>query len=122
MDKKWRGIQTNFSLFQGEIIADPVNNGEYTFMTLRTKILQRDQNGQFVEADQDVPLMIEPTGPTSVVRNHVKAGRKLQAWCTYKTWIGGDATAHHTFVVRSIDLGDKPYEGPDTKKVPSLPQ
>ena len=121
-EKKWKGITNNFALFQGEIVADPVFNGDYAFMTLRTIVVQRDANGQIVEVDQDIPLMIEPGSPNlKVVRDYVKAQRKLQAWCHYKSWESGGAP-QHAFVVRKLDLGDKPYEGPPAESTPPLPQ
>jgi hypothetical protein len=118
--RTWTGIQANFALFQGEIIADPAFNGEYAFLTLRTKVVQRDQNSQFTEVEQDIPLMIEPSGPVGVVKKHIKAGRKLMAWCHYKSWVA-QGTTQHAFVVQKIDLGDKPYDGPQTGSTPPLP-
>ena len=110
MAKKWKGIQVNFCLFQGEITADPVFNGEYAFMGLQTTNLVRDANGQIVEVPQEIPLMVEPDGPTSVVKNYIKAGRKLMAWCTYKSWKDNQNVERHYFIVKKFDLGDKPYE------------
>ncbi len=118
--KVWKGIQANFALFQGEIIADPVFNGEYAFLTLRTKVVQRDPNGQITELDQDIPLMVEPGGPTGVVKNHIKTARKLLVWCHYKSWVAQGAT-QHAFVVQKFDLGDKPYDGPPAGSTPPLP-
>jgi hypothetical protein len=122
MEKKvWRGIQNNFCLFQGEITADPQFNGDYAFLNLRTIIIQRDANGQIVEVDQDIPLMVEPGGPLRVVRDYIKQGRKLQAWCHYKSWESDQGT-HHMFVARKFDLGDKPYEGSPAENTPPLPE
>lgn len=118
--RSWRGIQTNMAVFQGEITADPVFNGDYSFLTLRTVVVQHDPNGQFTEVDQDIPLMVEPGGPVNVAKNHIKTGRKLQAWCHYKSWVANGAT-QHAFVVRKFDLGDKPYEGPALGGTPPLP-
>ena len=118
--KVWRGIQANFSLYQGEIIANPVFSGDYAFATLRTTVIQRDTNGQIVEIDQEVPLMVEPGGPINVIKNYIKAGRKLMAWCHYKSWVSNGAT-QHAFVVRKFDLGDKPYEAPAEGTTPPLP-
>jgi hypothetical protein len=118
--KVWRGIQSNFSLFQGEIVSDPVFNGDYAFLNLRTVVVQHDTNGQFTELDQDIPLMVEPGGPINVAKNHIKAGRKLQAWCHYKSW-EAQGNKHHAFVVRKFDLGDKPYDGPSVGSVPLPP-
>lgn len=119
-DRKWRGITTNFAVFQGEIISDPTFNGEYGFLTLRTIATQRDANGQIVELDQDIPLMIEPgSANLRVAREYIKTGRKLQVWCHYKSW-ESNGTPQHAFVVRKIDLGDKPYEG-QNNGTPPLP-
>lgn len=119
--KTWKGIQVNHFQVQGEITADPVFNGDYAFMTIRTMVVQRDANGQIVELDQDVPLMVEPGSPNlKVVQSYVKAGRKLMAWCHYKSWDSGGAL-QHAFVVRKLDLGDKPYEGPPAENTPPLP-
>lgn len=117
-EKTWRGIQVNFNIFQGEIIEDPTIVGEHIFLTLRTVYLARDNNGQFVEMDQNVPLLVEPEGPTNVARNYIKKGRKLVAWCHYKSW-NTDQGLQHAFVAKRFDLGDKPYVAPDA---PPLPQ
>lgn len=119
-EKKWRGIQMNHSLYQGEIIADPQIQGDYAFLTLRTVYTQRDANGQYTDIDVDIPLMVEPGGPLNVVTRFIKAGRKLAAWCHYKTWEANGAQ-QHAFVVKRFDLGDKPYEAPENQNVPPLP-
>lgn len=122
MEKRaWKGIQVNHCSFQGEIINDPQFNGEYAFLTLRTSIVQRDTNGQIVEVDQNIPLMVEPGGPLKVAQNYIKAKRKLMAWCHYKSW-QTDAGTQHAFVVRKFDLGDKPYEEPKNQQTPPMPE
>lgn len=116
--KEWRGIQLNKAEFQGTIIEDPVFNGEYAFLKLRTIIVQRDANGQVVELDQIIPLMVEPGPLVNVVRNFVKAGRKLHADCQYRSW---DHGAQHALVASRIILGDKPYEASAEAGVPLPP-
>lgn len=120
--KKWKGIEINLAQFQGEIINDPVFNGDFAFLTLRTKYTNRDANGQWVDIPQDIPLMVEPTGPISTVQNYIKAQRKLVAWCYYKSW-KTDQGIQHQFVVTRFSLGDKPYEEPQQQadKLPPLP-
>jgi len=118
----WRGIQSNFALFQGKIIADPVFNGGFAFLTLRTVVIQRDKNGQTVEVDQEIPLMVEPGSPQMrVIEGYIKKDRKLQAWCSYKSWEIENHGKQHAFVIKQIDLGDKPFEGSSTNSVPPLP-
>lgn len=107
---KYRGIRMNHCLFQGEITADPVFSGGYAFLTLNSFILQKGEDGRFGEAEQDVPLIVDPAGPLAVVEKHIKAGRKLAAWCQYKSWMAGGIPCHG-FVVKHFDLGDKPFEG-----------
>ncbi len=118
--KSWRGVQVNHCQFQGEITEEPTFNGDYAFLKLKTVVVQRDTNGQFVEIDQEIPLMVEPGGPINVVKNHIKASRLLLAWCHYKSWQNQGAL-QHGFVVRKFDLGDKPYEGPVDGTTPPLP-
>lgn len=120
MPGKWKGIQINHCQFQGEIVLDPVFHEDHAFLTLRTKILQRDQNGQFVEVEQDVPLMVEPSGPVNVARKFIQAGRQLMAWCHWKTWEAGGAM-QHAFVVSKFDLGHKPFEE-QAASTPDLPE
>ena len=117
--KEWKGIQVNFSIFQGTIIEDPVISGDHIFMKLKTANKGFDPNGQFTETEQIVPLMVEPNGPKKVVTDHVAAGRKLLAWTTYKSWVSNGAE-YHAFVVKSIDLGSKPYTPPENH-TPPLP-
>ena len=70
--KAWIGIKINHCQFQGVIVADPVANGDYTFLTLKTSYSYQDPNGQYVEIDQDIPLMVEPNGPVNVVETTSK--------------------------------------------------
>lgn len=118
-NKKWKGILVNHCMFQGEIVEDPVQNNGYFFMNLRTKIVNRDANGQYVESSLDVPLVVAPDGPTSVVQNHISAGRKLLAWCVYNNW-QADGVVQHGFFIKNIDLGSKPYVGPQ-QSTPQMP-
>lgn len=114
--KEWVGITTNFAIFQGKILEDPVASGDYHFMTLRSVIRVEDENGQYVDVDQDIPLMAKHSG----VIQHIKAGRKVQAWCTYRSWNAG-GQLQHAFLVRNFDLGEKPFEDKKQSKVPIPP-
>lgn len=114
-DKKWRGIQMNMTVFQGEVIGDPVENGGYFFLTLRTIFTQRSEDGKYTEVDVDVPLMVEPDGPTNVAKSFIKSGRKLAAWGSYVTW-DSDGTKQHAFAIKRFDLGDKPYDKDSIQK------
>lgn len=118
--KKWRGIQINEVQLQGEITQDPVFSGEYAFMDLETTVTQRDANGQFVDLEQIVPLMVEPGSPNlRVVRDYIKAGRKLHIQGQFKSWMAG-GQKNIAVVVTRIKLGDKPYE-PNTEGAVPMP-
>lgn len=108
-NKKWRGIQMNFTMFQGEIIGDPVENGGYYFLTLRTIHTRKEDAGKYSEVDVDVPLMVEPDGPINVVKNYINSGRKLAAWGSYVAW-EDNGVKQHAFAIKRFDLGDKPYD------------
>jgi hypothetical protein len=119
--KVWRGIQNNFALFQGEVVSDPIFYNDYAFLTLRTIVVQRDTNGQIVEVDQDIPLAAEPGSPNiKVLREYVKAGRRLQVWCHYRSW-ELDGEMRHAFIIRKIDLGEKSFEAQSSTPPPSFP-
>lgn len=119
--KEWRGIQLNNVEIQGEIIEDPAFSGEYAFMKLRTIVTQRDPNGQYVELDQIVPLMVEPGSPLlNVVQKFIKTGRKLHASGQFKSWEAAGAT-QYSITVSRIVLGDKPYEASPEGAVPMPP-
>lgn len=109
--KEFRGLLDNDCSFIGKVVGDPVANGEHWFLTLRTVYLQKDANGQFVDVDVDVPLMVAPGGPVNVVQNHVKAERQLLVKCVYSPYEAGGAM-QHVFTVKQLKLGHRPYEGP----------
>lgn len=118
--KEFRGIEDNDCRFEGKVIEDPVPSGDFMFMKLRTTYLSKDANGQFVDKDVVVPLMVEPGGPVNVVQNHVKAGRHLLVKCHYMTYEANGAP-QHMFVVKQLKLGHRPYEGPPQGNTPPLP-
>ena len=110
--KPFRGIEFNECRFLGTVVADPVAQEGFTFLTLRTSHRQPDANGQWVDVDQDVPLMIEPGSRLhNTVSQYVATGRQLHVKCHYKSWDAG-GVLQHAMVVDSMDLGTKPYEGP----------
>ena len=78
-----------------------------------------DQNGQFVDTIQIVPLVVMDTRKVeSTVKKFIPAGRQLKVDCYYSTW--GDNGENHGFVVTNILLGDKPFV-PKTEDAPALP-
>jgi hypothetical protein len=119
---KWRGIQINEVSLQGEVVTDPVFNGDFAFMDLETVVTQRDANGQYVEIPQIIPLMVEAGSPNvRVVKEYVKAGRKLHVNGQYKSW-NTQGQLHVVVSVSRIKLGDKPFESFTEKSMPLPPQ
>lgn len=119
--KKWSGIQLNEVHVQGEVVSDPQFSGEYAFIDLETVIIHRDANGQYVELPQIVPLMVEPGSPNlRVVREFIKAGRKLHIDGQFKSWDAG-GQKNFAVVVNRIKLGSKHYEQASEGDIPLPP-
>jgi hypothetical protein len=106
--KEFMGITQNECSFQGKVDGDPTEVGDFIFMTLRTQYVQKDPNGQFVRIEQEIPLMVEPGGPTNVVKKFVMDGRKILVRSYFKTW-EADGEPQMAFVVKHIELGSRPY-------------
>ena len=124
--KKWLGIRQNDCTFQGEVIEDPqiVQNeaGDFIFMILRTLVINRSPNGQIVEDQQDIPLMVEPgSSAHRAAKDFVMAGRKLLVSCQYKSW-KSQTGLEYKFAVNRLQLGSKPYMSQDNIITPDFPK
>lgn len=124
--KKWLGIRQNDCTFQGEVVEDPqtVQNetGDFIFMTLRTLVINRSPNGQIIEDQQDVPLMVEPgSSAHRAAKDFVMEGRKLLVSCQYKSW-KSQTGSEHKFAVNRLQLGSKPYVPQDNIATPDFPK
>ena len=124
--KKWLGIRQNDCTFQGEVVEDPqiVQNeaGDFVFMTLRTLVINRSPNGQIVEDQQDIPLMVEPgSSAHRAAKDFVMAGRKLLVSGQYKSW-KNQAVLEHKFTINRLQLGSKPYVPQDNVAAPDFPK
>jgi hypothetical protein len=107
--KEWKGILINECRFLGKVVGDPIVQGDFVFFDLKVDWVQRDANGQFVEHDQLVPCMVEPSSyAKNAIETHVKDGRQLWVEAFYKSWEAG-GVQHHRFAVVRVKLGDKPY-------------
>ncbi|MEA3296169.1 MAG: hypothetical protein U9Q27_03475 [Patescibacteria group bacterium] len=111
--KEWLGIRQNNCVFQGKVIEDPQvvqsDVGDFIFMTLRTLVINRSPNGQVIESNQDIPLMVEPESSAyRAAKDFVMAGRKLLVSCQYKSW-KSQAGIEHKFAINRLQLGSKPY-------------
>lgn len=124
--KEWLGIRQNDCTFQGKIIEDPQvvqnENGDFIFMTLRTLVINRSANGQIVEDQQDIPLMVEPgSSAQRAAKDFVMAGRRLLVSCQYKSW-KNQTGLEHKFAVNRLQLGSKPYVQQDSTVAHDFPK
>jgi hypothetical protein len=110
--KEFIDIEDNECTFQGKVLADPQFSGDYAFLTLRCTTGELGANGQWTDTPMEVPLMTSIQGHVRTLQNHVQAGRRLKANCYYKAWTDGQDAHHHAFVIKSMKLGGKPYDGP----------
>ena len=122
-DKKWRGIQVNEVRLMGTLPNDPqyipaANNSEWAYFALRTIFLEQGANGQFSEADVDIPVIVSTPNMIKVVKEHIKAGRELYVSGYYKNWNSNDVQQHAIFAT-NIKLGRSPFT---PQNAPSLPE
>jgi len=115
--REWKGIMFNDCSFMGKVSGDPVQSGDYWFLSLRTQFTQRDQNGSYVDIEQEVPLMVEPGGPAGVLfKGLVMDGRQICVKAHYKSW-NSNGQPQHAFAVERVTLGDKPFKK-DSEQMP----
>jgi hypothetical protein len=107
---RWKGIQFQQVIIQGEVPLDPVFSGDYAFFNVATLAKTMDANGQIVDLPQEIPIMVEPGPKVAVVKNHIKAQRQLMVVGHYKSWnVGG--SPQHAIVADIIKLGHSPFQG-----------
>ena len=98
-------ILINDCQFQGRVVENPsFDDNGYGFFTIKTKYLQRFDNGQFTEVPQDIVIMVEPDGPVNVVKTYVKSGKSIHVHTFFKT-LETNGEHRYAFVVKNILLG-----------------
>ena len=111
--KKFNGLIINEALFQGRVIEDPQivqgGAGECAWIKLETIVGELSANGQWIDSEQVVPLLVLEEKKVNVVKQYVKEGRELLVWCYYKTWTV-DGQINHGLVVTKLKLGRTPYQ------------
>jgi len=112
--KEWRGITINESTFLGKVVEDPTfadtgDGNECAFMSLKAYTNELAQNGQWVETETVIPLIVMDTNKVKTVRNHVQKDRELMVKAYYKSWDDPNHGKQHGFVVMLMRLGSKPY-------------
>jgi single-stranded DNA-binding protein len=121
-DKKWRGVQINEVRLMGVLPNDPqfitsADNLEWAFFELRTMVLETGANGQFQEADVDVPVIANTPDKVRVIKQYVKAGRQLYITGYYKNW-DANGTKHHAIFTTGIKLGRSPFTNNPSYNLP----
>ena len=118
--KVFKGITMNEGTFLGRVIEDPEffpsgGDEDYAMLNIATYVREADANGQFVEAEIEIPLLVMDSAKVRVVRDYIQKGRQIKVDTYYKQWTGEDGSPGHAFVVLRISLGDKPYVAPEEK-------
>lgn len=103
------GLSMNSCTFIGRVVEDPtIFNQEGTdcaYLKLRTMIKIQHPNGQFVDLEQNVPLIVMDSNLTQrLIKPYVKAGKQIVAYTHYRLW-HEDGQPIHGFIVDKITLG-----------------
>lgn len=109
--REWKGIWFNICQFQGKVKGEVQKSGEYRFITLRSDYTQRDPNGQYVDVEVEIPLMVEPGGPSKAA-DYLVDGQELYVLCHFKTW-EANGSPQYAFAVERMRLGSKPFKKED---------
>ena len=117
--KQWKELSLNLGLFWGRVIEDPIFVGEgeseCAWLKLGTNVRELAANGQWVDTQQVVPLLVTDAKKVSIVRQYIKAGRELSVRCYYKSW-EHEGQKSHALSVMTLELGRtlfKPKDGTD---------
>lgn len=121
--REWIGITLNECFFQGIVTGDPQivggQNGKVAFLSLRTVVGELSANGQWIDTNVAVPLLVMDPRKVEVIEKYVKDKRQLYVATYYKTWQDGQGVEHHGLVVTKMKLGSKGR--PNEDAVPGLP-
>jgi hypothetical protein len=122
--REWIGITLNECFFQGIVTGDPQivdgQNGKVAFINLRTIVGELANNGQWVDTQVIVPLLVMDGRKVEVVEKYVKDKRQLYVATYYKAWKDGQGNTNHGHVVTKMKLGSK-GRPTDDANVPNLP-
>jgi hypothetical protein len=114
--KQWKELSQNLALFWGRVVGEPqfVGSGESecAWINLETNVRELAANGQWVDSQQIVPLLVTDTNKVGVVKKYVKAGRELKITSYYKAW-EHNGTKYHGLAVMTLELGRTPFKGKD---------
>lgn len=109
--REWFGITLNECFFQGIVTGDPQivdgQNGKAAFMTLKTVVGELAANGQWVDTQVMVPLVVMDGRKVEVIQKYVQDKRQLYVAAYYKAWKDGQGNERHGLVVTKMKLGSK---------------
>jgi len=114
--KQWKELSLNLALFWGRVVEDPKFAGEgeneCAWINLETNVRELAANGQWVDTQQIIPLLVTDTNKVGVVKKYVKAGRELSVKCYYKAW-EHNGQKFHGLSVMTLELGRTPFKQKD---------
>lgn len=102
------GLTKNMCFFTGRVVGEPevidADGGRVAFFDFKTYVREQQGNGQWVDSEQIVPMMVLDDSKVNVVEKYVNDGKQLQLEAYYKAWeVEGDV--QHALVVTKLDLG-----------------
>ena len=104
----WKGLSINESRFLGRVVGEPqivkTTTGECAWISLSTKVRELSANGQWIDTEQVVPLLVIDTTKVETVKKYIQAGKEISVKCYYKSWTVEGASCHGLVVIQ-IDLG-----------------
>lgn len=103
--QKVKGLTHNESIYVGRVAEEPQITDTAAFFKLKTIIVEQGANNQFVEAMQEIPCLTMDKNKIKTVANYVKKGKQLLIKCYYKSWVDGNNTPQHAFIITLISLG-----------------
>ena len=123
--KEWLGITQNEMTIQGKVIADPQIVGQqgsqWALFKVRTSIREPGANGQWTDTVIDIPVMCNDQQKVDAMQKYVQAGRELLIRAYYKAWTDQQNVEHHGFMMKTFELGSKPYVPKDKDTAPAIP-
>jgi len=118
--KEYLGIVRNRCEIQGPVADDPtffgVEGGEGAIVRVKTTVSEIDANGQRVDSINIVPIYVLDEAKTRVVKNYIKAGKRISVDGYCKVWPDGSSG----IVANFIQLGSGPPRQAE-QAAPALP-
>lgn len=111
--REWKGLTINEVVLLGRIVGKPqivnaANGNKCAFMDIKTYPAELGANGQWVETEVLVPLVVmDHNKVVNVVEKYVDDERELLIKAYYKSWVGADGETVHGMIVTRIKLGSK---------------